>query len=309
LGIPGDANPSSVEEMAKGTVVQKNLRCDQPCVGYWSPYVAGKSIHFGKSGAMDYLGVSLYLKAIKLGNEFLEYHAQANVLARQMYARGVSVWFREDTGKLTLYSSYLEQYRSTPHAEIRNNLRTYTNIGTNTEWDEKINIPVWRIEKAINTNTPIVIIVGRPASDFRSHGSLEEVLVPNTDIVGVTLSIRPESLQGFNQAIRTNGGVIPSAAEVARRDQAEEAKLQAAANQRANLRAERNAREMPMKKTIGTRICKMQNGWEHRGFVEKVAGEKIQIRISDIHMGSSRPGNFKQDQIIWDSPNNWNVCE
>ncbi len=70
-------------------------------------------------------------------------------------------------------------------------------------------------------------------------------------------------------------------------------------------------RDMPMMKKIGTKICKDERRYTHVGYVERVAEEKIQIRVANIHMKGRpnlQPGGFTPS-IIWDYPQNWHVCE
>lgn len=92
------------------------------------------------------------------------------------------------------------------------------------------------------------------------------------------------------------------------------------AQQAARLEKERQESEAIRQKnvdslrTVGTRICKEQPGdmgtLVYIGYVEGVAPEKIQIRVSNaIYKGTSlSPGGFRES-IIWDYPNTWYRCE
>ena len=67
---------------------------------------------------------------------------------------------------------------------------------------------------------------------------------------------------------------------------------------------ERRKNNLPMVRKIGTRICQEQSGGViNVGYVEALAEEKVQIRISDAYMKNNRnarPGSFSPS-IIWDS--------
>ena len=83
-----------------------------------------------------------------------------------------------------------------------------------------------------------------------------------------------------------------------------------AANQAALL--ERRKNNLPLVRKIGTRICQDQgDGVIYTGYVERLAEEKVQIRISSAFfkaVPSSSPKGFTPS-IIWDSPMNWDLCE
>lgn len=89
---------------------------------------------------------------------------------------------------------------------------------------------------------------------------------------------------------------------------------------------ERRTKNLPLVKKIGARICQEKTESEIRprysnpfvyvyvGYVESIANDKVQIRISDAYLKSpmtsqkSRPDGFSPS-IIWDSPMNWDLCE
>lgn len=69
--------------------------------------------------------------------------------------------------------------------------------------------------------------------------------------------------------------------------------------------------EQPMVRTIGSKICRIENRWLYTGYVEQVVGEKIQIRIDNVSTvkdSGLHPGNFSGQYIIWDSPERWRLC-
>ena len=71
--------------------------------------------------------------------------------------------------------------------------------------------------------------------------------------------------------------------------------------------------QAPDRRKIGAKICKKADGWILVGFVEgkSVDTEKVQIRIANQHAENQpriQAGGFRE-QIIWDSPDNWFLCE
>ena len=88
---------------------------------------------------------------------------------------------------------------------------------------------------------------------------------------------------------------------------------------------ERRKNNLPMVKKIGARICQEkaelkrfgardQSVYVYIGYVESIADDKVQIRISDAYRKGSfddlkiKPDGFTSS-IIWDSPMNWDLCE
>jgi hypothetical protein len=75
---------------------------------------------------------------------------------------------------------------------------------------------------------------------------------------------------------------------------------------------EQRKRNLPVVKKIGARICQeLGGGVINVGFVEGIAEEKVQIRISKAYFKNNpnaSPGGFSQS-IVWDSPMNWDLCE
>lgn len=76
-------------------------------------------------------------------------------------------------------------------------------------------------------------------------------------------------------------------------------------------------RTRPLKNQIGASICKTQGGIAYGGYTESRSPDnaKIQIRITDARyldndgrVSTARVNGF-QPQIVWDSPDNWQLCE
>lgn len=74
---------------------------------------------------------------------------------------------------------------------------------------------------------------------------------------------------------------------------------------------EQRVRNQPLVRKIGAHICKEQGAIVYAGYVEKIAEDKVQIRVSTAVMKQNRfvsPAGF-QPSIIWDDPTNWDLCE
>jgi len=74
-----------------------------------------------------------------------------------------------------------------------------------------------------------------------------------------------------------------------------------------------DALTISQKRKIGARICRIEGSIRYVGFTEGVSPDngKIQIRVSDArYVGSERssPSGF-QPSIIWDGPDQWDLCE
>lgn len=85
--------------------------------------------------------------------------------------------------------------------------------------------------------------------------------------------------------------------------------------QREKEEQKRNAQLTERKRIIGTRICKeipSQYGTvRYVGYVEGLGPEKVQIRVSSAvfkNAPSLAPGSFREN-ITWDYPANWDICE
>lgn len=86
--------------------------------------------------------------------------------------------------------------------------------------------------------------------------------------------------------------------------------------ERWRLASERATRALnERKRVIGTRICKdapSQYGTIiYVGYVEGLAPEKVQIRVTNAvykNAPSLSPGGFREN-ILWDHPSTWNICE
>jgi hypothetical protein len=80
------------------------------------------------------------------------------------------------------------------------------------------------------------------------------------------------------------------------------------ADEKAQREKARLAREMPMLTSRGTKICHIQNSWTYVGYVEDAANQKIKIHISAMQaLGGGPP--ISHEELIWDFPSNWHVCE
>lgn len=77
----------------------------------------------------------------------------------------------------------------------------------------------------------------------------------------------------------------------------------------------RVARELPLLRTRGTRVCQKQNGVIFLGFVEDSSEAKIKISVQEAYyspgpgkeLGMRNP-NYRAE-TIWDQPDRWYVCE
>lgn len=95
-----------------------------------------------------------------------------------------------------------------------------------------------------------------------------------------------------------------------------EGELQAQANADAvrldALKAE-EAKLTPLKKKIGTKLCKVQRSLTYIGFTEAVSPDldRIQIRVTSATYGppQHQPVDDFREQILWDEPVNWQLCE
>ncbi len=65
----------------------------------------------------------------------------------------------------------------------------------------------------------------------------------------------------------------------------------------------------PLKRRIGTKLCRTENGRTFIGFTEAVSPDmdRIQIRVTAAHSGGM-PLDFRE-QIVWDAPIGWRLCE
>jgi len=74
---------------------------------------------------------------------------------------------------------------------------------------------------------------------------------------------------------------------------------------------EQRQRDQSMIRKVGTQVCKeVGRNIIYTGYVEKVADDKLQIRIAEAHLKgnpSLRPGGFTAT-TVWDSPMQWDLC-
>ena len=136
--------------------------------------------------------------------------------------------------------------------------------------------------------------------------------------VGVQLAEPKPGAQksaAFLGVLHNGGWQSPEERRVAAdRDTKKEDAANAAAVAQAQAEQERVARELPLLKTRGTRICHQEGEWIFVAFVEEATDRKIQIRIADAQYARDptsriRPGGFVPGQIEWDFPQRWRICE
>lgn len=77
-------------------------------------------------------------------------------------------------------------------------------------------------------------------------------------------------------------------------------------------RAAKAVAEIPRKREIGARICRLERNVTYVGYTEKVSPDngKIQIRVAKAYLTDSpnlAPGGFREE-ILWDVPENWELC-
>jgi hypothetical protein len=74
---------------------------------------------------------------------------------------------------------------------------------------------------------------------------------------------------------------------------------------------EQRKRDQVMIRKLGAQVCQEnERGTVYVGYVEKIAEEKVQIRIVDAHFKGSpgtHVGGFSSS-VIWDSPMQWDLC-
>jgi hypothetical protein len=73
------------------------------------------------------------------------------------------------------------------------------------------------------------------------------------------------------------------------------------------------AKLTPLKKKIGTKLCQVKGRFHYFGYTEAVSPDldRIQIRVSGATDGppSNRSVDDFREQILWDDPVNWQLCE
>ena len=134
---------------------------------------------------------------------------------------------------------------------------------------------------------------------------------PADDEVGFQIiAIEPkpghETSLGYVNLLRAKAGFMTQsdiAVAAARRQQQEAA---------ARADVARAIAEQPQVRTVGSKICRVGGNLVTTGYVERVAGDKIQIRVvnvSYINAPDVHPGGSSGDHIIWDVPERWRLCE
>lgn len=69
------------------------------------------------------------------------------------------------------------------------------------------------------------------------------------------------------------------------------------------LKAKKAQRDRELKKMVGTRVCKpLSQHLEAIGFIEQVNERKIKIQMNRVGLNAS-------NEVVWDFPENWDVCE
>ncbi|WP_299874502.1 hypothetical protein [uncultured Cocleimonas sp.] len=116
----------------------------------------------------------------------------------------------------------------------------------------------------------------------------------------------------YRKAIRDLGYISPTHEKLINRLDQQLANKKSEMRQRVlNEKLDRHNRELPYKKKIGAKICTVRDNINYIGYVERIAEEKVQIRISHAHVvnyPSMSPGGFKPS-IIWANVSIWNLCE
>lgn len=148
-------------------------------------------------------------------------------------------------------------------------------------------------------NEPLFAVtsVARPASGLELYSWLFTVVSPKPGV----------DKKAFIAASRSAGFVSPR-----------EGRMNREANARSVLAAEkqREARqrsEASSRRQIGAKLCRKDSGWILVGFVEGKSPDtaKVQIRIVNQHSEyepSMQAGGFRE-QITWDNPDKWFLCE
>lgn len=95
-----------------------------------------------------------------------------------------------------------------------------------------------------------------------------------------------------------------------------DAEREAAAAQQSQLAHAARAKEAelsPLKRRIGTKLCKTEGRVVYVGFTEAVSPDldRIQIRVTAATSGPPRfnPDDGFREQILWDEPVNWTLCD
>ncbi|WP_368649244.1 hypothetical protein [Castellaniella ginsengisoli] len=227
-------------------------------------------------------------------NHVPQYRLIANLTNNGAFINEVSFFVEGEDGEYVLLNS-LNKY----------GMNCFSNIATGCSWKEEILLPIDRVDRALITDSPLNVLVGKVRSTRSKTSSDGYNVKYETSFkhYGVTLTIPPASLKGLQQAVIQDGSAIPSSAAVLA---AEAKKENQELQRRAQIQAQKKI-EKPFKFEIGTRICRQQGPWKITGYVEQAVKERIQIRISDMSDGNLRPGSFRE-AIIWDLPDNWDLC-
>jgi len=148
----------------------------------------------------------------------------------------------------------------------------------------------------------VLFMADLESATFCSGDSRKSVMVT---VVEPTGSLRDS---GYIAELRRYGYLSTADLRALREERDEAARLAAEDQERRRLEHERT---LPVKRKIGTRVCRDEAGWRSVGFVEAVADEKVQIRIVDVRSvknSSTVPGG-RWIPIVWAYPIDWTVCE
>jgi hypothetical protein len=147
----------------------------------------------------------------------------------------------------------------------------------------------------------VLFMADLESATFCSGDSRKSVMVT---VVEPTGSLRDS---GYIAELRRYGYVSSADLRAQREERDQVTRLAAEDQERRRLEHERT---LPLKRTIGTRVCRDEAGWRSVGFVEAVADQKVQIRIVDVRSvknPSMAPGAWIP--IVWAHPIDWTVCE
>jgi hypothetical protein len=92
--------------------------------------------------------------------------------------------------------------------------------------------------------------------------------------------------------------------------QAQEERRFNEASKRALTTVDRLEHERPAKRQIGTQVCRVEGGIRYAGWVERVEGDRVQVRVGSavlVNSPSLSPPGW-EPQLIWASIDTWTLC-
>lgn len=166
-------------------------------------------------------------------------------------------------------------------------------------------------------------IAGSRTSDTRSSSVVSGCPSSFTDYLTVdreTMQVEPYGFQiaehtcserGFKRVGSWDGPlVVLKPGEIAVIDQAV---IDAERQAHVDAFMTEEAKLTPLKKKIGTKLCQVKGRLHYFGYTEAVSPDldRIQIRVSGATDGppSNRAVDDFREQILWDDPMNWQLCE